>query len=169
MHYFFILEKRIWYKHDLEISLWDMLVEYNLIIREYNNYYIDTRFEKNIILDSEFAECFPFLCKDFSSIVILSTMYEPLFNKVNGEYNSYYIKKYSSRDGYLELVFFNDLRWSNGDYLTSTDVYNTLLYQIRNKTIFSCYLDFISGVSDYLYNDGDESLINIIDVKNENK
>lgn len=73
MHYFFILEKRIWYKNDLEISLWDMLVEYNLIIREYNNYYIDTRFEKNIILFESLME--------FSYIKTPIDIQENIFNK----------------------------------------------------------------------------------------
>ncbi|MEN2804662.1 hypothetical protein OBFLKGFO_02731 [Mannheimia haemolytica] len=56
-----------------------------------------------------------------------------------------------SKDFSITFEFVDEIFFSNGEKLTSTDIYKTLYYQISHKTMFSSYLDFIEGVSEFLY------------------
>ncbi|QLB12800.1 extracellular solute-binding protein (family 5) [Bisgaardia hudsonensis] len=124
----------------------------------------------NILLDAEFELSFPFECKDFSSRCIASMLYEPLFNKKDGVYSSNYIKNHylNTKDHSITLELFDGLFFSNGQKLTSTSIYKTLLYQIMNRTMFSYYLDFIEGVPSILYDDIHHGDIGIIDIVDKN-
>ncbi|MCW9732901.1 hypothetical protein L5B97_05280 [Avibacterium sp. 20-15] len=126
--------------------------------------------ELRVILDAPFGRLLPFEYQDFSAKCILSSLYEPLFFKYKNEkeYNSYYIQRHYVIDNMVVLEFKKDIYWSNGNRITSSDIYQSLLYQIKHKTKYSYYLDFIEGVSDYLYN-GREFKIGITNFDHDNK
>ncbi|HDL6247695.1 TPA: ABC transporter substrate-binding protein, partial [Mannheimia haemolytica] len=58
---------------------------------------------------------------------------------------------FNIEDFSITFEFVDEIFFSNGEKLTSTDIYKTLYYQISHKTMFSSYLDFIEGVSEFLY------------------
>ena len=100
-----------------------------------------------------------FNSQDYISNLILSSMYEPLFFEENSEYRSLYVE--DSYDGIYITLNFKDFFWSNGMLVTAKDMYNSLIYILENRTIFSSYLDFIEGVSEYLYGEGSINSIGI--------
>ncbi|ENQ3081040.1 hypothetical protein [Bacillus multifaciens] len=105
-----------------------------------------------IQIDDKPHDLYTFNAHDFSSKSILSSMYEPIFFEKDGEYKSFYVKE-NYKNNVITLEFLESY-WSNGLPLNAEDMYKTLIYILKERTMFSSYLDFIVGVEEYLY-DGD--------------
>lgn len=90
---------------------------------------------------------------DHNAKFVLSFLYKSLFFKYNGHYISEGIEDYS--DGkLLKFKFSENSTWSDGSQLNAEDFYNTLKYIIFNKLGIASYLNFIVGVKEYLFNEG---------------
>lgn len=101
-----------------------------------------------ICLDDIPKEIIPFKVKDYSSCLLCSAMYEPLFLKINNKFIDNLIID-NTQDTCIALTF-KEFYWSNGEMCTPEDLKRTLLYIIENKLFLAQYLDFIKGVKEYL-------------------
>lgn len=111
-----------------------------------------------IYVDDEPKTSIPFLAEDYSSCLLCSCLYEPLFIKKSLNFEENLVID-ETIDKEIKFTF-KDFYWSDGQKVKPVELKNTLLYIIKNKLLKSQYLDFIEGVKEYL--DGDTtSLENI--------
>jgi hypothetical protein len=101
-----------------------------------------------IFLDDTPKESIPFKVSDYSSCLLCSAMYEPLFLKINNKFIDNLIIDNTQNEN-IALTF-KEFYWSNGERCTPEDLKRTLLYIIENKLPLAQYIDFIEGVKDYL-------------------
>lgn len=100
-----------------------------------------------ILIDDFPHTLMPFECLDYSSKIVLGSMFEPIFYEENGIFKSNIVME-EVRD--LQVCFIiKEFYWSNGIRFSAKDVQNTLLFIIGQNTKFSNYLNFIEGVNDY--------------------
>ncbi|MGG0205708.1 ABC transporter substrate-binding protein [Bacillus mycoides] len=107
-----------------------------------------------IFLDDSPKESIPFKVRDYSSCLLCSAMYEPLFLKINNEFTENLIID-NTQNTNIALTF-KEFYWSNGERCTPEDLKKTLFYIIENKLPLAQYIDFIEGVKDYLDGDIDD-------------
>ncbi|MFJ5965908.1 hypothetical protein [Bacillus sp. NPDC093026] len=111
-----------------------------------------------VYVDDEPKTSIPFLAEDYSSCLLCSCLYEPLFIKKSLNFEENLVID-ETVDKEIKFTF-KDFYWSDGQKVKPVELKNTLLYIIKNKLPKSHYLDFIVGVKEYL--DGDTtSLTNI--------
>ena len=108
----------------------------------------------NIILDDMPKTNIPVEIKDYSSLLLCSFLYQPLFILKNGEFFENLIIDRSTKE--IIILEFKEIYWSNGDLLKAIDFTNTLLYILKSKSFLSHYLTFIEGVEEYL--DGESEI-----------
>ena len=117
-----------------------------------------------IYMDDEPKTAIPFLANDYSSSLLCSCLYEPLFISEGNKFTENLITDLSIGKN-IKLLFKN-FYWSDGTKVTPHDLKETLLYIIMNKIDKAWYLDFIEGVSDYL--EGVSTDINNIKIFSDN-
>ncbi|EGQ3653409.1 hypothetical protein [Staphylococcus pseudintermedius] len=107
-----------------------------------------------IIFDDAPKTIIPFEIDDYSSLLLCSLLYQPLFIKNNNSYEENMVIDKTNKD----LICFSvkEIFWSNGLNCTVEDIRKTLLYIIQRKNNLASYLSFIEGVEEYL-----EGLIDI--------
>lgn len=101
-----------------------------------------------IFLDDTPKESIPFKVRDYSSCLLCSALYEPLFLKINNKFIENLIID-NTQNKNIALTF-KEFYWSNGERCTPEDLKKTLFYIIEHKLTLAQYLDFIEGVKDYL-------------------
>lgn len=101
-----------------------------------------------IYMDDSPKTAIPFLANDYSSSLLCSCIYEPLFINMENEFLENLIVDLS--DGKNVKLLFKKFYWSDGTRVTPHDLKKTLFYIIENKLDKAWYLDFIKGVTDYL-------------------
>ncbi|GEM_PF-4511958 len=117
-----------------------------------------------IVLDDYPKNSIPFNVEDYSSALICSTLYEPLFIKKDNHFYENLVKDLSE---YKQIILeFKEFYWSNGEKCTPKDFKDTLLYIIKNRLPLSQSLDFIEGVREYLDGEKDNLDDIAITVKN---
>jgi len=94
---------------------------------------------------------------DYSSKLVVSLLYEPLFFCVDGDYRSNIIKKTHYEDKILEF-YFADWYWSNGEKVKPYNLYQTLVYILQYQPKLRSYLSFIKGVED---DDNEMDIVNV--------
>lgn len=117
-----------------------------------------------IVLDDYPKNSIPFDVVDYSSALICSMLYEPLFIKKNDCFFENLVKDLSKCK---QIVLdFKEFYWSNGEQCTPKDFKDTLFYIIKNRLPLSQSLDFIEGVRDYL--DGEKDNLDDIGITVKN-
>ena len=117
----------------------------------------------NIILDDAPKTNIPIEIKDYSSLLLCSFLYQPLFILNDGKFIENIVTD-KTTDKHIILEF-KEVYWSNGELLTAEDFMNTIFYILENKLYASNYLTFIEGVEEYL---DEEININEIGIYIEN-
>ncbi|HAZ5613375.1 TPA: hypothetical protein PIL05_002762, partial [Staphylococcus aureus] len=102
----------------------------------------------NIILDDAPKTNIPIEIKDYSSLLLCSFLYQPLFILNDGKFIENIVTD-KTTDKHIILEF-KEVYWSNGELLTAEDFMNTIFYILENKLYASNYLTFIEGVEEYL-------------------
>ncbi|EIM5226239.1 hypothetical protein LNA57_002392, partial [Staphylococcus pseudintermedius] len=97
-----------------------------------------------IIFDDAPKTIIPFEIDDYSSLLLCSLLYQPLFIKNNNSYEENMVIDKTNKD----LICFSvkEIFWSNGLNCTVEDIRKTLLYIIQRKNNLASYLSFIEGV-----------------------
>lgn len=95
----------------------------------------------------------PANAEDPNSKLLYSLIYQPIFNKINGNFTSDCIEDCSAKN-IIQFKFGNKIFWSDNTPLTAKDFFYTLKHIFLSRSNCCYYLDFIEGVKEFIYGDG---------------